>query len=59
MTKLTEEAKDTTKFSNINVSGSGKVVLDLVSNDIFTQHELKCVFLTKPTLRKYIEVDEM
>ena len=59
MTKLKEIAKDTTKFNNIKGNVTEKVVWDLLSNDIFIQHELKHVFLTKPTFRKYTEVDEV
>ena len=44
MTKLRETAKDTTKFSNIKGNVTGKVFMDLLSNDIFIQHELKHVF---------------
>ena len=59
MTKLREVAKDTTKFANIKGNVTRKVVLDFLSNDIFIQHELKHVFLTRPTFRKYTEVDEV
>ena len=59
MTKLREAAKDTTKFANIKGDVTRKVVLDLLSNDILIQHELKHVFLTRPTFNKYTEVDEV
>ena len=55
MTKLMERAKDTTKFSNIKGNVTEKFFLDLLSNDIFIQHELKHVFLTTPTFNKYKE----
>ena len=59
MAKLREAAKDATKFSNIKWNVIDKVILDLLSSDIFIQHELKHVFLTRPTFSKYTEVDEL
>ena len=59
MTKIREVVKDTTNFFKIKGNVTGKVVLDLLRNDIFIQHQLKPVFITKPTFSKYTEVDEV
>ena len=59
MTKIRESAKDTTKFTSIQGRVTGKVIWDLLSNDIFIQHELKHVFPTRRTFRIYTEVDEV
>ena len=59
MTKIMEKTKYTTKLSNIQGSVTWKVFMELLSNDIFIQHELKHVFLGKPTFSKYIVVDEV
>ena len=52
-------AKDSSKFSGIQGSIMGKVFLETLQPDLNIQHEIKYIFLTKPTFAKYIEMDEI
>ena len=59
MKKLREIAKDTTKFANIKGEMTGRAFMEVVSNDVFIQHEIKHIFMVKPTFSQYIEVGEI
>jgi hypothetical protein len=57
--RLADVAKDSSKFAGIQGSIIGKVFLDTLQWDISIQHEIRYIFLTKPTFAKYIEMDEV
>jgi len=46
-------AKDSSKFSGIQGSITGKAFLDALQLDINIQHEIRYIFITKPTFTKY------
>jgi hypothetical protein len=52
-------AKDSSKFSGIQGSITSKAFLETLQLDLSIQHEIKYIFLTKPTFVKYTEVDEI
>jgi hypothetical protein len=51
--------KDSSKFSGIQGNIIGKVFLDALQWDISIQHEIRYIFVTKPTFAKYTEMDEV
>jgi len=57
--KLKDIAKDVVNLSNIRGNMTGKVMLDAIRNPIFIEHELKHVFVVKPTFAWYKKVDEI
>jgi hypothetical protein len=57
--KLSEVSKDSSKFAGIQGSITGKAFLDALQLDISIQHEIRYIFLTKPTFAKYMEMDEV
>jgi hypothetical protein len=57
--RLANVAKDSSKFSRIQGSITGKAFLDVLQLDISIQHEIRYIFITKPTFTKYIEMDEV
>jgi hypothetical protein len=57
--RLTDVAKDSSKFSGIQGSITGKAFLDALQLDINIQHEIRYIFITKPTFAKYTEMDEV
>ena len=57
--KMATMAKDSSKFSGIQGSITGKAFLETLQRDINIQHEIKYIFIIKPTFSKYIEVDEI
>ena len=57
--KISMVAKDCTNFSGIEGSITGKVFLETLQLDLSIQHEIKCIFITKPTFAKYTEMDEV
>jgi len=52
-------AKDSSKFSRIQGSITGKAFLETLQPNISIQHEIKYIFTIKPTFSKYTEVDEI
>jgi len=52
-------AIDATNLSNIKGSVKGKALLEAISNLVYIEHELKHVFLVKPTFSKYTEAEEI
>jgi hypothetical protein len=52
-------AKDSSKFAGIQGNITGKAFIDALQWDISIQHEIRYIFLTKPTFAKYIEMDEV
>jgi hypothetical protein len=57
--RLAEVSKDSSKFAGIQGSITGKAFLDALQWDISIQHEIRYIFLTKPTFAKYTEMDEV
>jgi hypothetical protein len=56
---LADVAKDSSKFAGIQMSIIGKAFLDALQWDISIQHEIRYIFLTKPTFTKYTEMDKV
>jgi hypothetical protein len=57
--KIAMVAKDSSKFSGIQGSITGKAFLETLQPDLSIQHEIKYIFTVKPTFSKYTEVDEI
>jgi hypothetical protein len=57
--KMATMAKDSSKFSGIQGTIMGKAFLETLQPDISVQHEIKYIFIIKPTFAKYTEVDEV
>ena len=57
--KLATVAKDSSKFSGIQGSITGKACLEALQPDINIQHEIQYIFIIKPTFSKYREMDEV
>jgi hypothetical protein len=57
--RLAEVAKDSSKFAGILGSIIDKAFLDALQWDIGIQHEIRYIFLTKPTFAKYTEMDKV
>jgi hypothetical protein len=57
--KISMVAKDSSKFSGIQGSITGKSFLETLQLDLSIQHEIKYIFITKPTFAKYTEMDEV
>jgi hypothetical protein len=56
--KILTVVKDGSKFAGIQGSITGKVLLETLQLDLSIQHEIKNIFITKPTFVKYTEMDE-
>lgn len=59
MRNLKDIARDTAKFSNAKGVMTGRAFFEVISNDIFIYHEIKHIFVVKPTFARYTEVDEI
>jgi hypothetical protein len=57
--RLTEVSKDNSKFAGIQGSITGKAFMDALQLDISIQHEIKHIFIIKPTFAKYTDMDEV
>jgi hypothetical protein len=57
--KLATMAKDSSKFSGIQGNIMGKAFLYALQLDISIQHEIRYIFIIKPTFAKYTEMDEV
>jgi hypothetical protein len=57
--KISTVAKDSSKFSGIHGSITGKAFLETLHHDLNIHHEIKYIFLTKTTFAKYIDMDEI
>ena len=56
--KILAVAKDGSKFAGIQGRITGKAFLETLRLDLSIQHEIKFIFITKPTFSKYIEMEE-
>ena len=52
-------SKDNSKFAGIQGSITGKAFMDSLQLDISIQHEIKHIFIIKPTFAKYRDMDEV
>jgi hypothetical protein len=57
--RLADVAKDNSKFAGIQGNITGKSFLDALQWDISIQHEIRYIFVTKPTFAKYTEMDKV
>jgi len=57
--KLNTVGKDSSKFAGIQGSITGKAFMETLQLDLIIQHEIKYIFITKPTFSKYTEMDEI
>jgi hypothetical protein len=51
--------KENSKFAGIQGSIIGKAFLETLQFDLSIQHEIKHIFITKPTFSKYTKMDEI
>jgi hypothetical protein len=57
--RLAEVSKDSSKFAGIQGSITEKAFMDALQLDISIQHEIRYIFITKPTFVKYTEMDQV
>jgi hypothetical protein len=57
--KLIEVSKDCAKFAGIQSNITGRAFMEALHWDFEIQHEIKHVFVVKPTFAKYTEMDEV
>jgi ElaB/YqjD/DUF883 family membrane-anchored ribosome-binding protein len=57
--KIATMAKYSSKFSGIQGSITSKVFLETLQHDLSIQHEIKYIFLIKPTFANYTKMDEV
>jgi hypothetical protein len=57
--KLIEVSKDCAKFAGIQSNITGRDFLEALRWDFEIQHEIKHVFVVKPTFAKYTDMDEV
>jgi hypothetical protein len=57
--RLIEVSKDSSKFARIQGSITGRAFMDALHLDISIQHEMKHIFIIKPTFAKYTDMDEV
>jgi hypothetical protein len=57
--RLTEVSKDSSNFAGIQGSITGRAFMDALQLDISIQHEIKNIFIIKPTFAKYTYMDEV
>jgi len=57
--KIREVARDQANNSSMKGMPTGKVLYQTFENLFYLQHEVKHLFVNKPTFAKYIEADEI
>jgi len=57
--KIYTAAIDTSKFAGIKGHVRGKSFIEALEFDLTIKHEIKHLFINKPTFEKYTEVDEV
>jgi hypothetical protein len=57
--RLTEISNDNSKFAGIQGSITGKAFMEALQLDIEIQHEIKHIFVIKPTFARYTDMDEV
>lgn len=56
--RLYKVAKYNSKFSKVKGMINGKAFLEGIQDDLFIEHEIHHLILTKPKFEKYTKVDE-
>ena len=49
---------DASKFAKVRRNISGKAFIEGLQHDLFIQHQIRHLFLNKPTFQTYTELDE-
>lgn len=57
--KVYNISTNTSKFAGIKGHIIGKAVIEALEFEITIRHEIKHIFINKPTFEKYTEVDEV
>jgi len=57
--KIREVEKEQANSSAMKAIPTGKVLYHIFENLFYLQHEVKYLFINKPTFAKYIKVDEI
>jgi hypothetical protein len=57
--KLIEVSKDCAKFAGIQSNITGRAFMEALHLDFEIHHEIKHVFIIKPTFAKYTDMDEV
>jgi hypothetical protein len=57
--RLIEVAQDSSKFAGIQANITGRAFMEALQLDISIQHEIKHIFIIKPTFAKYTDMDEV
>jgi len=57
--RLIEVSKDSSKFAGIQANIIGRAFTEALQLDISIQHEIKHIFVVKPTFSKYTDMDEV
>jgi hypothetical protein len=57
--KLIEVSKDCAKFAGIQSNITGRAFMEALHLDFEIQHEIKHIFVVKPTFAKYTDMDEV
>jgi hypothetical protein len=57
--KISTVEKDGSKFAGIHGSITSKSFLETLQLDLSIQHEIKHIFITKPTFSKYTKMEEI
>jgi hypothetical protein len=57
--RLIEVSKDSAKFAGIQSNITGRAFMEALQLDISIQHEIKHIFVVKPTFSKYTDMDEV
>jgi len=57
--RFIEVSKDSSKFAGIQENITGRAFMDALQLDIGIQHEIKHIFIIKPTFAKYTDMDEV
>ena len=57
--RLTKVSKDTSKLTNMKNNMTGKTFFEVISNEVFIQHEIRCIYKLRPIFVKYTKADEV
>jgi hypothetical protein len=57
--RLTEVSKDSSKFAGIQANITGRAFMEALQLDFEIQHEIRHIFVVKPTFAKYTDMDEV
>jgi hypothetical protein len=57
--KLIEVSRDCAKFAGIQSNITGRAFMEALHSDFEIQHEIKHIFVVKPTFAKYMDMDKV